>query len=63
MSFLLFIGNLNISTSTNDDGADMPQVGDNTAVPLESPDGNVSCFQVAVSVNDTSSSGNDEVES
>lgn len=43
---LLLIGNVNISTLTNDDGAETSQVGNNTAVPLESPNGKVSCIQV-----------------
>lgn len=55
---LLFIGNANISTPTNDDGADAPHVCNNTEVPLESPNGNVSCIQEMTAVNDTFSSGN-----
>lgn len=58
VTVLIFIGNVNDSTSTSDDSADTPQVGNNTAVPLKSPSGKVSHIQVMIPVNDTSSSDN-----
>lgn len=58
ISVLLSFGNINVSTSANEEGAGTLQVGNNTAVPLETPNGDVSCMQVMIPVNDTCCSGN-----